>query len=92
MLSGCARYWYQEGKTFYECEQDREDCRNALLKRTKPTKITSEHVKSIEDCMKKRGYRLVKGSELPQGTARELPDTTLHYRAKGVAGVLKRSD
>ena len=86
---GCASYWYQEGKTFEECKQDREECREELLRHSDLTRVGPYEIKFMEECMKEKGYRLVKENELPMHVRRELPETSLHYRAKGVAGTLR---
>ena len=39
--------------------------------------------------MEKKGYRIVTKDELPLDVRREAPETSLHYRAKGVAGTLR---
>lgn len=88
-MSGCARYWYQEGKTFEQCKRDREVCRQELLKHSDLTKVGTYEIKFIEECMQQRGYRLVKESELLMHVRREAPETSFHYRAKGVAGRLE---
>lgn len=89
-LSGCTQYWYQEGKTFEQCRQDRLDCFNELKKRTDIRGGSADYdFKFMEDCMKQRGYRLVTEDELPLDVRRERPDRTLHYRLKGIAGELR---
>ena len=32
LTTGCSKYWYQEGKTFDECKQDRAECFAGLEK------------------------------------------------------------
>lgn len=88
-MSGCANYWYQEGKTFEQCRQDRDECLRELLKRTDLKTFGDYEVKFMEACMKKKGYRLVTEDELPLGVKREVPETSLHYRAKGLAGAVE---
>jgi hypothetical protein len=87
--SGCAQYWYQEGRTFEQCKQDRMDCFEELKKRSDFSGATARYeFEFMEECMKQRGYRLVSEDELPLAAKRERPDPTLHYRMKGIAGDL----
>jgi hypothetical protein len=87
LCSGCAKYWYQEGKTFEQCKQDRSDCLAELKRRSDFQKGSADYeFKFMAECMKKKGYRLVSESELPLDAKRERPDLTLHYRMKGLAG------
>jgi hypothetical protein len=44
----------------------------------------------MNDCMTKKGYREVPQEELPLDVKRQEPDSTFHYRARGLAGMLKR--
>ena len=63
--AGCGqKYWYQEGKTFVECMQDRKACREELLKRTDLYRIGEYEREFMEDCMQQKGYRLVPEKEL----------------------------
>jgi hypothetical protein len=39
--------------------------------------------------MEEKGYRLVSADQLPMKAKREAPQTSLDYRAKGVAGSLE---
>ena len=91
VLNGCAKYWYQEGKTFAECQQAQEACREEMIKRSSLSRIGSYEIGFMENCMKERGYRKVRQRELPQGVRRQAPETSLHYRAIGVAGELSES-
>ncbi len=89
-LTGCAKYWYQEGKSFKECNLARQECRSELLKRSDLKNLTVQYeVKFAENCMTEKGYRLVSQDELPLDVKREEPDTSLHWRTNGVAGTLK---
>ncbi len=89
-LTGCSKYWYQEGKSFDECKQARGECRSELLKRSDIKNLTVQYeVKFAENCMTEKGYRLVTQDELPLDVKREEPDTALHWRTNGVAGTLK---
>jgi hypothetical protein len=89
LCTGCAKYWYQEGKTFEQCKQDRMACLQELKKRSDFSGATADYeFKFMEACMKQKGYRLVSEKKLPLSAKRERPDMTLHYRMKGIAGDL----
>jgi len=90
ILSGCSTYWYQEGKTFEECRQARDECFAELQKRTDFSYPTVEYeIKFMNECMASKGYRQVKNKELPMDVKRQEPDTTLHWRTRGLAGSVK---
>jgi hypothetical protein len=94
LSAGCAKYYYQEGKTFAECASDRADCMSELKKRlgTESQIRGSYEHKFMENCMKEKGYRLVTENELPLDVRRLDPDTQLRgylYGARrGIAGSL----
>ena len=89
-LTGCSKYWYQEGKSFDECKQARGECRSELLKRSDFKNLTVQYeVKFIETCMTEKGYRSFSQGDLPLEAKREEPETSLHWRTHGVAGTLK---
>ncbi len=89
-LSGCAQYWYQEGKTFNECEQDRDVCFKELQKRSNLSGTTFDYeFKFMEQCMMGKGYQLVGENKLPLDVRRQDPDVTVHWRMKGIAGKVK---
>ena len=91
LTSGCSKYWYQEGKTFNDCKQDRAKCFADLRKRSDFKNPTMEYeIKFMSDCMWKKGYRAVSQKELPLDAKRQEPETTLHWRARGIAGSLKK--
>ena len=92
LSTGCARYYYQEGKSFKECENDRVDCFNELKKRADWELPGAYEREYMEKCMIRKGYRLVKESELPDDVKRQDPADTVmgrvyesHY---GMAGTL----
>ena len=91
--AGCGqKYWYQEGKTFVECVQDRKACREELLKRTDLYRIGEYEREFMEDCMQQKGYRLVPEKELPLDAKREdsdIPSEVPWARGYGVAGTLE---
>ena len=90
-LAGCSNYWYQEGKSFEECGNARNECFAELQKRSDMSNLTVEYeIKFMNDCMTKKGYRQVPQDELPLGIKRQEPDSSFHYRARGLAGILKK--
>lgn len=92
--SGCAKYYYQEGKSFTQCNKDRAECLVELDKRlaVKSQRPGGYEHKFIEDCMKGRGYRLVTEGKLPLGAKRQDPDQTLrgmlYGQRRGIAGTV----
>ena len=94
LFSGCAKYYYQEGKSFNECASARKDCDAELQKRLADQSHSSsgyEH-KFMEDCMAQKGYELVTEDKLPLDAKRQDPDSSLKgflygYR-RGIAGAL----
>jgi hypothetical protein len=87
ICGGCAQYWYQEGKTFEQCQQAQADCFDALRKRSDLGGPTYEYeYKFMDECMQEKGYRLVGSKELPLNIKREEGKTSIHWRARGIAG------
>lgn len=90
-LTGCeSQYWYQQGKTFEQCDNDRQQCLTELMRRSDILTITDYEVKFMEDCMTKKGYRLTKQKELPLNVKRQEAETSLHWRMKGIAGTISK--
>ena len=87
---GCqTTYWYQEGKTFDECERDLEACRGELLKRSDLNYFGTYEIKFIEKCMQDRGYQITREGDLPFDVKRRRPEAGgLYPLEKGVAGAL----
>lgn len=93
LAAGCGqKYWYQDGKTFDECMTDRAVCRAELLRRTDLYRIGDYERQFMEDCMQRRGYRLVPEKELPLSAKREdsdIPSEVSWARGYGVSGSIK---
>ena len=88
--AGCAKYWYQEGKTFSECKQACDECFQELTRRTDFSSPTADYeIKYMNQCMEAKGYREVSASELPLDVRRQEPETSLHWRARGIAGTIE---
>ena len=66
LLSGCGRYYYQESKTYGECERDWASCVADLEKQKQVLDWGAYEYKFVEDCMKRRGYKLVGEGNLPR--------------------------
>ena len=92
LSGGCARYYYQEGKTFKQCEKDFQDCAAELAKRVTNQKPGAYEHKYLEYCMTQKGYTTVTEDELPLSVKREDPDLSLrgfiYGRRRGLAGAL----
>jgi len=89
-MSGCTQYWYQEGVSHKRCLKDREDCFKELQKRTDFKNTGNYEFEFMTQCMREKGYELVTKKELPMDVKRTEPETSLHWRMKGLAGTLKR--
>jgi len=93
-FTGCAKYYYQEGKSFDECASARKDCNAELQKRLADQSHSPsgyEH-KFMEDCMAQKGYELVTEDQLPLDAKRQDPDSSLkgflYGSRRGIAGAL----
>ena len=90
---GCAKYYYQEGKTFEQCKKDCEDCAVELGKRVTNQKPGAYEHKYMEHCMTQKGYSSITEDKLPLSAKREDPDLSLrgfiYGRRRGLAGALK---
>lgn len=93
LMAGCGRYYYQEGKTFGECESDWAGCVAQLQKQKKVLDWGTYEYKFVEDCMKRKGYKLVGERKLPLDAKRRDPDRStiglLRGRRQGVAGTIQ---
>jgi hypothetical protein len=90
-LTGCTTYWYQEGKTFDECGQDRLACYEEMKKYSQDIdELGRYEFKYMEDCMVRRGYRLVTRHRLHVTVKREDPNLAVPWQVHGVAGFLPR--
>jgi len=94
MSAGCAKYYYQEGKTFDECAKDRMDCLSELKQRvgTISRRPGNYEYRFMEECMKSKGYKLVTEDKLPLDVKRQRPDSGLQGQLyglrRGIAGSL----
>jgi len=93
LSAGCAKYFYQDGKSFDECAKDRMDCFSELKKRMSTSETPGSYeYKFIEECMKSQGYKLLTENKLPLDVKRLDPDTSLQGQLygvrRGIAGTL----
>lgn len=91
--TGCATYWYQEGKTFTECKQDNLGCYEEMKRYSSDWENLGKHEFGLmEDCMVQRGYRLVTERELYVRVKRELADPSVPWMIHGVAGFVEEQE
>ena len=88
LLGGCAKYWYQDGKTFTECRRDLASChaeaqRYSDVERT--SGLGSYESKFVGECMRTKGYQLLPEKELPIRVKRESSPV---FGIPGVAGTI----
>jgi hypothetical protein len=90
---GCAKYWYQEGKTFEECKQDRLKCLEDMKKYSQdPEDLGKYELELTKDCMIRKGYRLVTEHKLHVRVKRKDPNLTVPWMIHGVAGFIERQE
>jgi hypothetical protein len=87
-MAGCSQYWYQEDVSYKQCLKDREDCFRELQKRTDFKNTGNYEFEFVAQCMREKGYELATQKELPMDARRTEPETSLHWRMKGLAGSL----
>ncbi|MBP7053272.1 MAG: hypothetical protein KBE65_19870 [Phycisphaerae bacterium] len=88
VFSGCATYWYQEGKTFKQTRDDLAACQTAVEQRAdggSGRTLDAYDGKQVRQGMKERGYRRVSGNALPAGVLRESSPV---FGVPGVAGTV----
>lgn len=92
-FSGCATYWYQEGKSFEECKQDRQTCFEEM-KNYSPEweKLGKYEFELMENCMIQKGYRLVRERQLYLTVKREDPDLEVPWIIHGVSGFIEQEE
>lgn len=90
LFTGCATYWYQADKTIDECKQARLECFEELKKYSSDWRDIGEYeFKFMEDCMRQKGYTLLKEKKLPLRVRREDPNRSVNWWLHGVAGTLE---
>ncbi|MDI9431712.1 MAG: hypothetical protein RBR19_02795 [Sedimentisphaerales bacterium] len=88
LTGGCAKFWYQEGKTFTQCRRDLASCyaeasRYSDVDRT--SGLGRYESKFVTDCMQTKGYTLVPEKTLPVRVKRESSPV---FGIPGVAGTI----
>ena len=88
MLTGCAKYWYQQGQSFQQTRKDLASCQSEAIRysdveRTHGLGSYERHF--VENCMHEKGYRLVGEKELPVRVKRESSPV---FGIPGVAGTI----
>ena len=92
-FSGCANYWYQEGKTFEECKQARLECYTEMkMYSYDPDDLGKYEFKLMQDCMIQKGYRLVTDNRLHVRVKREDPDLDVAWMVHGIAGFIPEDE
>lgn len=92
-FSGCANYWYQEGKTFEQCRQDRLECYEEMkMYSYDPEDLGKYEFKLMEDCMIQKGYRLVPDNRLHVRVKREDPDLEVFWMVHGISGFIPEDE
>jgi hypothetical protein len=92
-LAGCAKYWYQEGKNFEQCKQDRLQCYEDMKRYSQdPEDLGKYEFKVMGDCMVLKGYRLVTEHKLHVRVKREDPNLAVPWMIHGVAGFIEQQE
>ena len=88
-LGGCNSYWYQEGKSFDQCSNDRGDCFSEVKKYYDLDNIGKPEKEFMEDCMIRKGYILQTEDKLPPKVRRRDPDRSFYWFTNGLAGTVE---
>ncbi len=90
LFAGCAQYYYQEGTSYDQGTQDLEECYGQLSKYAPEVKDVMYEQRFMEDCMKHKGYGLVKEDKLPLRVKREHVDwRDFAWHIHGLAGTVE---
>lgn len=88
VLSGCSKYWYQEGRSF---RQTREDLAACQAEATRYSDVGRTHGlgrfegQFVRQCMEQQGYELVSERDLPLRVRRESSPV---FGVAGIAGTI----
>ncbi len=88
LLGGCAKYWYQEGKSFTQCHKDLVSCQTEASRYSDVERtggLGRYESKFVHDCMNAKGYELVPEGTLPVRVKRESSPV---FGIPGVAGTI----
>ncbi len=88
LLGGCAKYWYQEGRSFHQCRKDlaasqAEAMRYSDVERTDGFGLFEG--KFVRQSMEEKGYHLVGEGKLPTRVKRESSPV---FGIPGIAGTI----
>jgi hypothetical protein len=88
ILGGCAKYWYQDGRTFDETKRDLARCQSEAVRYSDVGRtygLGSYERDFVENCMHGKGYELVPEKDLPVRVKRESSPV---FGIPGVAGTI----
>ena len=89
--TGCASYWYRQGKTYEECREDIKQCLGELRKYQDLNSSYSNtfYAEDFEkDCMQGKGYKLYSEDKLPLRVKRQTLTGAISS-SYGIAGRLE---
>ena len=85
--TGCT-YWYQQDRTFKECDEDLQQCLRELKEYADMSDIGNYEVNFIKNCMTQKGYTLFLEDSLPATVKRRDPTRDTFWLLAGVSGTL----
>ena len=88
VAGGCAKYWYQEGKSFNQTRRDLAACQAEAVRYSDVGRthgLGGFEQEFVEQCMQERGYLLVPEKELPMRIRRESSPV---FGLPGIAGTI----
>ena len=90
LSGGCAQYYYQEGTSYDQGVVDLRECYGQLSKYAPEVRDAMYEQRFMEDCMKQKGYGLVKENKLPLHVKREHVDwRDFAWTIHGLAGTVE---
>ncbi|MHC4497875.1 MAG: hypothetical protein ACYS9T_06150 [Planctomycetota bacterium] len=85
---GCS-YWYQDSRSFADCEQDLQQCYQEVKKYADMSSVGTYEVDFVKDCMKEKGYTLHFEHDLPRVAKRRDPGINDFWLLAGVSGTIE---
>ncbi len=88
VLSGCAKYWYQEGRSFKQTREDLASCQAEAVRYSDVSRthgLGAYEGEFVRRCMEERGYHLVRERDLPVRVKRESSPV---FGMSGIAGTI----
>ena len=89
LFAGCTTYWYQQDKTFKECDEDLKQCLSELKEYADMSDIGNYEINFIKNCMTQKGYTLFLEDSLPATLKRRDPTMNTFWLLAGVSGTLE---